>query len=79
MNWVFVIMKREHEETNEDDGDTTEDTRKPHNIQFDTFKKWKRNLDKEFNTVTWLESETLMASEKKMVRCSSAAFAVSTR
>ena len=67
-NRVFVIMKREHEETNEDDDNTTEDTRKPRNIWFDTtFKKWKCNLDKEFNTVTWLESETLMASEKKMV------------
>ena len=36
--------------------------------QFDTFKKWKRDLDKEFNTVTWLECETVMASGKNMVR-----------
>ena len=57
---VFVIMKRQHEETSEDDDDTTtEDTRKLPYVQFDTFKKWKRNLDKEFNTVTWLEYETV--------------------
>ena len=36
--------------------------------QFDTFKKWKCNLVKELNTVTWLECETVMASGKKMVR-----------
>ena len=29
-------------------------------IQYDTFTKWKHDLDKEFNTVTWLKCETVM-------------------
>ena len=33
---------------NEDDDDTIEDTGKLQYIQFDTSKKWKYNLDKEF-------------------------------
>ena len=33
-------MKRQQKELNEDDDNTTEDTRKPHNIQFDTY-VWK--------------------------------------
>ena len=34
----------------------------------DTFTKWKRNLNKEFNTVTWLEYETVMECGKETVR-----------
>ena len=52
----------------DDDDDTTTEGRKPRYIDIDTFKKWKHDLDKEFNTVTWLECETVMASGKKMVR-----------
>ena len=59
-------MKRQREEMNEDDDNNTEDTRKRY-IQYDTFKKWKHDLDKEFNTVAWLESDTVMVSGKKMV------------
>ena len=66
---VFIITKRQHEVTSEDDDDTTTgDTRKLPYVQFDTFKKWKRDFDKELNTVTWLKCETVMASGKKMVR-----------
>lgn len=68
MSRVFVIMKRQHKETNDNDDITTEDTRKPRYIQYDMSKKWNRELDKEFNTVMWLECEILMASGKKMVR-----------
>ena len=31
-------------------------------------KKWNCELDKEFNTVTWLKCEMVMASGKKMVK-----------
>ena len=48
----------------DDDDINREDTRKPY-IQYDKFTKWKRDLDKEFNTVTWLECETVMESGKK--------------
>ena len=61
-----MIMKRQHKETNDNDV-TTEDTRKPRYIQCDMSKKWNRELDKEFNTVIWLECEIVMASGKKMV------------
>ena len=37
-------------------------------IQYDTFKKWKRNLDKECKTITWLECETVMECGRKMMR-----------
>ena len=37
---------------NEDDDTTTEDTRKPQYIQFVMLRKWKRDLNKEFKTVT---------------------------
>ena len=43
-----MIMKRQQGEKSEDDDNTIEDTRKLQYIQFDTFKKWKHNLDKEF-------------------------------
>ena len=63
-----MIMKRQHNETNENDDITTEDTRKPRYIQCDMSKKWNRDLVKEYNTVTWLECEMVMASGKKMAR-----------
>ena len=43
-------MKRQHEVTSEDDDTTTEDTRKLPYVQFDMFKKWKHDLDKESNS-----------------------------
>ena len=42
----------------DDDDINREDTRKRY-IQYDTFTKWKRDLNKEFNTVTWLKCETV--------------------
>ena len=38
-------------------------------IQYKTYKKWKRDLDKKkIKTVTWLECETVMECGRKMVR-----------
>ena len=70
MSRVFVIMKRQHKETNGNDDITTEDARKPQYIQCDMSKKWNRELDKEFNTVTWLECEIVGKKMVRVLKCS---------
>ena len=36
--------------------------------EYETYRKWKRDLDKELKTVTWLECETVIESGRKVVR-----------
>jgi len=59
---VCIVMKRSSHSTNDASLD------KKRKVAYSTFEKWKRELDREFMTVSWLECESTVESGTKVVR-----------
>jgi len=57
-------MKQKHvEDNNGNEGHRG----KKRSILYETFKKWQRHFDNEFNSLTWLDCVTMFQSGKKVV------------
>ena len=66
-------MKCKYEELDDTDNEKGEDISGKNKVCYETFKKWQRDFDKDFQSLTWLDCVTTFQSGKKVfiaLRCS---------
>ena len=62
VNCRYFAMRRRCEETQDEAGCS-----KKRRVEHATFLKWKRDLDREHQTLSWLECDSAVESGKKVV------------